>query len=81
MSGATEAQKDAAFDAYYTATRTWRLVPAGHYHIVRRVPEVISPTDSIDESETEWRFADEDTANRFLVVKILEAVADAVVAT
>ena len=61
MSKATEAQLEAAYDAYYSAVADWSVTKIGNMHVVaKRAPN--KPV--VEESEaTNWRFEDKETAD------------------
>jgi hypothetical protein len=75
----SEAQYDAAFEAYYKAVGDWRVVSRSGRYVIERDPKSFNPNEMSEETITEWRFEDKITADRFLVTKLLEAIVDAVV--
>lgn len=77
MSKATEAQLDAAYAAYYSAVNDWNVTKMGNAYVVAKRP----PNRPVVEKNetTNWRFEDKETADRFLITKLLEEIANAVV--
>lgn len=78
---ATEAQYEAAHDAYYAATTQYRIKRMGNKFVLHKLMAV--PLESVvnDDDVAAWHFDDQETAERFLIVKVLDEVTNAVVAT
>lgn len=77
MTQPTDEHYDAAYEAYYKAVNDFTVENRGRAYLVSRRVELGLATVSDDEAVA-WEFQDKETADRFLIVKILECITNAV---